>query len=100
VLTFTVRVWYYIGEVMGMKRLCDRIFGCPFFYRELLFAARYGAVVQFVSAFFFLRLSRSGGPLGCLEAALVMSEAAVATATVAVCIGLTAHFLRKCGMKF
>ena len=83
-----------------IMRLRDRIFGSPYFYGELLFVARYGALLQMVGALFFLGWSKSGGPLGCLETARLLSEASLATLTLGVCIGIFAHFLRKCGVKF
>ena len=82
-----------------MKKIADRIFGSPNYLWGLMFAAKYGAAVQFLAALFFVGLSRAGGPLGCLQAAFVLHEAALVTVTLAVIFRLTVHFLRKGGFQ-
>ena len=82
-----------------MKKIADRIFGSPQYLRELLFAARFGALLQFVVALFFLFLSRNGGPLGCLAVARTLNEAALVTLTLEICVRIFVGFLRKGGLK-
>lgn len=82
-----------------MKKIAERLFGSPNYLWGLLFAAKYGAVVQFLAALFFVGLSRAGGPLGCLEVAVALNEAALVTLTLAVIFRITVYFMRKGGLK-
>ncbi len=61
----------------------NRLFCSPYYFRELLFAGKYAAVLQLVAALFFCGLARFGGPLGSLECAEVLREAGLTTLTVA-----------------
>ena len=81
-----------------MKKTVDRIFGSPSYLSFLLFFARYGAVLQILAAFVFVGLSRNGGPLGCLEAASALSEAALVTLTLGVALRLSVFFLKRAGI--
>ena len=60
-----------------MKKLADRIFGSPHYLRELHFFARFGGLLQLGLGLFFFVLSRSGGPLGCLEIAEILTGSAL-----------------------
>lgn len=78
-----------------MKKFANALFGSPYFLRELLFAGKYAALLQFLAAIVFCGLARFGGPLGSLESAEILREAALVTLTVTAAIEMMAGFLRR-----
>lgn len=81
-------------------KFVDKILGSPYYLRELLFAGKYAALLQFFVAFLFCGLARFGGPLGSLECAEVFQESALVTMTLTLAVELLTVFLRRLGTKF
>lgn len=83
-----------------MTKFATKIFGSPYFLRELLFAGKYAALLQFGAALTFFAFSRLGGPLGCLSYGFALAECALTTMTLVVCTEILALLLRRGGIEF
>ncbi len=82
-----------------MMKFVDKVFGSPHYLRELIFAGKYAALLQFFVAFLFCGLARFGGPLGSLEAAEAFREAALVTLTLTLIVEIIVGVLRRTGTE-
>lgn len=78
-----------------MMKFVDKIFGSPYYLRELLFAGKYAALLQFFVGILFCGFARFGGPLGSLECAEVFRECALVTLTLTLIVDLIVRFLHR-----
>ncbi len=71
-----------------MMKFADKIFGSPYYPRELSFAGKYAALLQLFAGILFCGLARFGGPLGSLAAAEAFRESALVTLTLTLIVDL------------
>ena len=78
-----------------MLKLLDRIFRSPYYLRELLFIGKYATLLQLMAGLLFCGFSRTGGPLGSLECALLLREAGLTTLTITLLVAMIHWFYRE-----
>lgn len=85
------------SEVRIVMKFVDKIFGSPSYLRELLFVGKYVTVLYLILSFFFLGMSRFGGPLGSTEYVGTFLELAFMTVGITLITEILASVLRRRG---